>query len=462
MCDRNLSTALTSFPDSRLKGIIINFCQIPEQINDLENQLQQGDAHTQRILRKLKFDYKKARSALTAELYRIARKAVKCYIETFKNEYEGLLNEIIAESLNLICTELELKPEKTLEENISIWIDQTRRFRYRWLDIVNNNQHRRIEDRLFDVLQEIVAKQEQGFTLQEFVNQTKVKETRLQSQGTEAQAQEFLQKQVNECNGTIITGKNGEIIYQFEPERVRLTPQQEHGKQTRIQPISIDTPIGENEEETLVDVVLTTGGDCGQTLNEIEKQELENQSTLRQKILEYIKEDPQKKLMRSHPTNKLECNCKYLIEQVKKNGHNKQTFAQIARDFNINYQTLKSHYNRKCLPMIYLKTLELYSHKITKKHQTEYEDKDEIFLRHINEDPDKKLSSCRLENINAQILAKRLLPIFGEKTSMTKLQEEYNISRDRLDRFWQLNVLSLLSKIVIELDEDLAFLKLIK
>ena len=88
---------------------------------------------------------------------------------------------------------------------------------------------------------------------------------------------------------------------------------------------------------------------------EIYIEQLQRQSEQRV-VLElalYIEQDPKRKLGNCYPRDHPECNCQLLSKRllfIFKDPPDKLT--DIAQEFNINYQTLVSHWKRKGLPLL--------------------------------------------------------------------------------------------------------------
>ena len=68
-------------------------------------------------------------------------------------------------------------------------------------------------------------------------------------------------------------------------------------------------------------------------------------------IEEYIETDPQGILRSCYPRKFPQCNCQFLSKEILlRNPPNK--LAVISRGFGINYQTLRSHWELKCKPLL--------------------------------------------------------------------------------------------------------------
>ncbi len=65
----------------------------------------------------------------------------------------------------------------------------------------------------------------------------------------------------------------------------------------------------------------------------------------------YIEQDPEGKLKNSYPRSHPECNCQFLsMRRVLKNPPDK--FQNLAKELNVKYTTLNSHWKRKCEPSL--------------------------------------------------------------------------------------------------------------
>ncbi len=127
--------------------------------------------------------------------------------------------------------------------------------------------------------------------------------------------------------------------------------------------LSLDPPIGNDRSETsLVYLLSKTGFEPCPTLTGIdgyiEKLEREQQQVLGLKLEQHILADPNGKLQNCHPKSYPNCNAQLLSTRVLlKDPPDK--FSAIALELSINYQTLKSHWERKCRPLLQEILLEL-------------------------------------------------------------------------------------------------------
>jgi hypothetical protein len=115
-------------------------------------------------------------------------------------------------------------------------------------------------------------------------------------------------------------------------------------------PISLDAPIAVDAGETtrlelLPD--LTLSGLDGM----IENAQKETTQRIGLQLELYIEQDPEGKLRNSHPHSNPECNCQFLSKRrVLKDPPDK--FQDLAKELNVRYTTLNSHWKRKCEPSL--------------------------------------------------------------------------------------------------------------
>lgn len=128
---------------------------------------------------------------------------------------------------------------------------------------------------------------------------------------------------------------------------------------------SLDAPISSDDSQekiTHLEQVAEQGQLLGTSSNpsvlsglEIYIEQLQRQSEQRI-VLElalYIEQDPKRQLRNCYPRKHPECNCQLLSLRllfIFKNPPD--TLADLAQEFNINYQTLLSHWKRKALPLL--------------------------------------------------------------------------------------------------------------
>ena len=115
-------------------------------------------------------------------------------------------------------------------------------------------------------------------------------------------------------------------------------------------PISLDAPIAVDAGETTRLELLpdfTLSGLDGM----IESVQKETTQRIGLELEHYIEQDPEGKLRNSYPRSKPECNCQFLsLRRVLKEPPDK--FKDLAKELNVKYPTLTSHWDRKCEPSL--------------------------------------------------------------------------------------------------------------
>jgi len=66
---------------------------------------------------------------------------------------------------------------------------------------------------------------------------------------------------------------------------------------------------------------------------------------------DYIYTDPEGTLRQSHPRKHSDCNCQFLSQRLLLKEPRDRA-ATLSRELDINYQTLKSHWEKKCKPLL--------------------------------------------------------------------------------------------------------------
>ena len=125
---------------------------------------------------------------------------------------------------------------------------------------------------------------------------------------------------------------------------------------------SLDAPIVDNQTEISLLELLPTTGFAIPTRSGldgyIEQIEREQQQVVGLKLEQYVEQDPKEKLRNCHLQTYPNCNCWSLSSRVLlKDPPDK--FSVLAKELCINYQTLKSHWERKCRPLLQEIALEL-------------------------------------------------------------------------------------------------------
>ncbi|XZN92338.1 MAG: hypothetical protein ACM65M_05680 [Microcoleus sp.] len=82
----------------------------------------------------------------------------------------------------------------------------------------------------------------------------------------------------------------------------------------------------------------------------IEREQAKNQRRIGRQLWQYIEDDPDGKLRNSYPSDKPDANSQVLARRLLKDPPDK--LSVIARELNIKYQTLNSHWKRASLPLL--------------------------------------------------------------------------------------------------------------
>jgi hypothetical protein len=115
-------------------------------------------------------------------------------------------------------------------------------------------------------------------------------------------------------------------------------------------PISLDAPLAVDAGETtrleLLPDFRLSGLD-----GMIENAQKETPQRIGLELEHYIEQDPEGKLKNSYPRSYPECNCQFLsMRRVLKDPPDK--FQKLAKELNVKYTTLNSHWKRKCEPSL--------------------------------------------------------------------------------------------------------------
>lgn len=123
----------------------------------------------------------------------------------------------------------------------------------------------------------------------------------------------------------------------------------------RSLPVSLDAPVGQNiEGKTLLETLSQTSFD---TLNlsgldaEIDRDQAETKQRIGLELELYIEKDPKDRLKNSYPRTATKCNCQLLALRILIKEP-PEKIAQIARELEVKYTTIDSHWKRKCQPLL--------------------------------------------------------------------------------------------------------------
>ncbi|XZO03762.1 MAG: hypothetical protein ACM65L_08605 [Microcoleus sp.] len=89
----------------------------------------------------------------------------------------------------------------------------------------------------------------------------------------------------------------------------------------------------------------------------IEREQSKNKQRIGRQLWQYIEDDPDGKLRNCYPSDKPDANSQLLARRLLKDPPDK--LSVIARELNIKYQTLNSHWKRASLPLLKEIVLEL-------------------------------------------------------------------------------------------------------
>ena len=118
---------------------------------------------------------------------------------------------------------------------------------------------------------------------------------------------------------------------------------------------SLDAPIGKDiEGKTLLETISETNLN-NPSLSlldaEIARERIETKQRIGLELELYIERDPQDRLKQSYPRTSSKCNCQLLALRILIKEP-PEKIAQIARELQIKYTTIDSHWKRKCQPLL--------------------------------------------------------------------------------------------------------------
>jgi hypothetical protein len=114
----------------------------------------------------------------------------------------------------------------------------------------------------------------------------------------------------------------------------------------RPKPVNLDQPVGEDGASTMGDRIPDD-----RNLPPMEQSIFDENEKQQQLLFDYINQDPDNRLRNCCPQRYLLCNCWELCQRrlLKKPP---EQWQQIARDLNIPFGTVTSHWDRKCKPLL--------------------------------------------------------------------------------------------------------------
>lgn len=461
-----------------LRNLIISYCTSKLERTELEQQIESASDSDKkqlaRDLRRFDYNFRKIKSQLSLELIRLikglrfVRQDLTASSNSTQNsqqqEYEELINDVVSDAMNLICTDLQLNQDCSLIQNILGWIQKISplRLEYRWREI--NYQRKTPEEKRIEVIQELTATDENGFTLSQFIARLEGSQTVSQEKYDELKA--YLDNKIERTEGVKLE-KQGEIYYKFYLEKIYLSAKQTTNRELKKDPYSLDVSPQDNHNngssshlEILADNNINNN--LWELLDSVEKQKKTT------KIINLI----------NNYISKQDDECKQIWQKIVEAASKEKIkldpiFAEIAVENNTKIDTVRSQYSRKFLPSVYQAIISDYSPNIFDKNPTDaqkqqYQKKDDLLRDYLEKDPENKLKNCYLIetpgkegvvkkhlNCNAQNLIKELLFIFpqsekSKRKNLTKLATDYQLTRGKLAHFWTTKVLRLLAKIIID------------
>jgi Fic family protein len=115
--------------------------------------------------------------------------------------------------------------------------------------------------------------------------------------------------------------------------------------------ISLDRLISNDDGSTitLLEQVTTITLDLLEVkIVQIQEEECQR---LGQKVRQYIQQDQERKLTSCHPRKHPECNCQLLVQRLLLQQP-PEKIADIARELDVNNQTVYSHWKKNCIPLL--------------------------------------------------------------------------------------------------------------
>ncbi|NJN87047.1 MAG: hypothetical protein HC881_13085 [Leptolyngbyaceae cyanobacterium SL_7_1] len=122
--------------------------------------------------------------------------------------------------------------------------------------------------------------------------------------------------------------------------------------QLRKPPLSLDAPIGTEGTLSFGDQLPDPRPDLAD-LEALIRQDQQHQANERisQQIRHYIETDPEKRLRQCHPQKHPDCHCQILAQRLLLKQP-PDRFQAVVNDFNVNYHTLRSHWQKQGLPLL--------------------------------------------------------------------------------------------------------------
>ncbi len=134
----------------------------------------------------------------------------------------------------------------------------------------------------------------------------------------------------------------------------------------KVKFVSIDQPLSTEEGDgavTMVDRLTETEARRGNLFLDsidswVRDAQTEEKQSLAQKLVNYIEQDPDQQLSHCHPKHQPRCNAQFLAMRLYLQDP-PATFAVLSDELQIPYQTLNTHWKRKCKKLLKEITQEL-------------------------------------------------------------------------------------------------------
>lgn len=120
----------------------------------------------------------------------------------------------------------------------------------------------------------------------------------------------------------------------------------------RKYPVSLNQSLGNEEGESIELGDILPDAKFLNSLEDLIAREQENKRQRQgEAVRQYIEQDPDKKLSNCHPRKHPQCHCQILAIKLHLQEP-PMKISVLAREFNVNHQTLYSHWKQKCLPIL--------------------------------------------------------------------------------------------------------------
>lgn len=299
----------------------------------------------------------------------------------YAEDYAEVFNNVMERVVKEICQDFQPQSNKSMAASLQAWINEKMRLRYEVLDIYRSS---------------------------------------------------------NQSNSTLTNPKGAKSN--------QKNLKKEFYEQAKKPPFSLNRILNQNGDETFEDYLADPTLNGLDSIIEKDQEKLEEQELrISVNLARYIEQDPQGKLRSCYPPrgNYVDCNCQLLAQRLLLKEP-AESITKIANEIGVPYQSLISHWKRKCIPLLQSIGIEIYRQERLKEY--------------VDEDAEGILQNCFEEfpACNAQFLAKRLLAIFQnppakfEEIAQELNAQGVNINAEIIQSHWEYKCLPLLSKIAIE------------